>query len=48
MPGYALWLLGKFQHPLPENFTIISHPYVVPVYGKRVQLAQQESAALKL
>ena len=48
MPGYALRSLGQFQHPLPDYFTISSHPYVVPVYGKKVQLAQQESTAPKI
>lgn len=48
MPGYALRSLGKFQHPLPDDFTMSSHPYVVPVYGKKAQLAKQESTAPKI
>ena len=48
MPGYALRSLRQFQHPLPDDFTMSAHPYVVPVYGKKVQLAQQESTAPKL
>ena len=48
MPGYALRSLGQFQHPLPDDFTMSAHPYVVPVYGQKVQLAQQESTAPKL
>ena len=41
IPGYALRSLGQFQHPLPDDFTMSSHPYAVPVYRKKVQLAQQ-------
>ena len=47
-PGYALRSLGQFQHPLPDDFTMNSHPYMVPVYGKKVQLAQQEITSPKI
>ena len=45
MPGYVLKALFEFQHDLPDKCTLTSHPYVPPVYGKKVQIAQQESNA---
>ena len=45
MPGYVRKAMIQFQHDFPENFTMTSHPYTPPVYGKKVQLAQQDSVA---
>ena len=43
MPGCVTNALFQFQHLLPDDFTMTSHPYTAPVYGQKVQIAQQES-----
>ena len=45
MPGYVRKAMTQFQHNFPETFTMTTHPYTPPVYGKKVQLAQQDSLA---
>ena len=45
MPGYVKKALCQFKHILPDDFTLTSHPYTPPVYGQKVQIAQQESSA---
>ena len=39
MPKYIPALLQKLQHPKPTKPQYAPHPWVVPAYGQRIQMA---------
>ena len=42
MPGYIKELLLKFKHPPPSRRKNSPHPWNVPVYGQKVQYANDD------
>ena len=48
MPGYVVRALAKYQHPPPKKPQHAPHHWTKPVYGQKVQYAQQENQSKKL
>ena len=44
MPKYITALLQKLQHPKPAKPQYAPHPWVVPAYGQRIQVATVEKS----
>ena len=44
MPKYIPALLQKLQHPKSDKSQYAPHPWVVPAYGQRIQVATVEKS----